>query len=272
MTQLERIAPPDPIVARVEQARALLAEARDATDAKKVADLARAAEVYMKRQKLSEEVIASATAVKVDVMTLMGEMLKATEKNTGAAGRGEKGAKRGSLVEPPIETPTLADLGISKKESSDAQTLATLKEEAPELHEQVKAGKATVAKARVEARRQEERVTAPPKLPDPPPHPFVELLSAIHSLSRAMTTAVRGEDEASRRLHDYLAAAGLLDHPPPENKPQFLPLRGVRGLVELAGDTGPKKSDREVRAVYDRASGGFLPPLIARRRRQRGAP
>jgi hypothetical protein len=47
----------------VDKARLLLAEARDATQAKQVADLARAAEVYAKRQKLSEEAIACATSV-----------------------------------------------------------------------------------------------------------------------------------------------------------------------------------------------------------------
>jgi hypothetical protein len=66
----------DLIVLKVDKARALLAEARDAKDAKKVADLARAAEVYARRQKLSEEAIAYATAVKVDTMTLMGRLLR----------------------------------------------------------------------------------------------------------------------------------------------------------------------------------------------------
>ncbi|HJZ58140.1 MAG TPA: hypothetical protein VKE74_24575 [Gemmataceae bacterium] len=113
----------------MDKARLLLAEVRDATDAKKVADLAHAAEVYARRQKLGEECVAYAREVVVDAMTLMGEMLKQTPKAT--AGRPPE---IGSCREPISKPPTLADHGISKKESSEAQVLATVKETNPELH------------------------------------------------------------------------------------------------------------------------------------------
>src|SRR5262245_3579595 len=120
----------DLIVARVDKARLLLAEARDATEAKQVADLARAAEVYAQRQRLSEEAIAYATAVKVDALTLMGEFLKAGPKNNGRPGPGR--GKAGSPAAPAFhQPPTLAELGIRKRESADAQALARLKEQAP---------------------------------------------------------------------------------------------------------------------------------------------
>lgn len=45
----------DLVVMKLDRARSLLAQARDAGDAKVVADLARAAEVYARRQKLSQE-------------------------------------------------------------------------------------------------------------------------------------------------------------------------------------------------------------------------
>ena len=155
--ELVRVEKQDAILARVEKARALLAEARDATDAKKVADLARAAEIYAKRQKLSEEAIASATAIKIEAMALMGEMLKTAEKNTGTAGAGRP-KLGGSQKEPPKDAPpTLADSGITKKESMHAQALAKVKESNPELYEKVRTGKASVAAAHVEARRQEKR-------------------------------------------------------------------------------------------------------------------
>ncbi len=66
----------DLIVLKVDKARLLLVEARDATDAKKVVDIAYAAEVYAKRQKLPDDCIAYATAIKVDAMTMLGEFLK----------------------------------------------------------------------------------------------------------------------------------------------------------------------------------------------------
>lgn len=136
----------DAIIARLAPAVRALAECRNAKDAKRVADIARAAEIYGQRQRLSQEAIAHATAVKIDAMTLMGEMLKATPK--APAGRPAK-EKIGSPAEPiSMAPPTLADLGISKKESSAAQALAKIKEAAPEVHEQVRTGDMSIGKAR----------------------------------------------------------------------------------------------------------------------------
>jgi hypothetical protein len=83
------------------------------------------------------------TAVKIDAMTLMGEMLKAAEKNQGAVP-----GKTGSKGKPVLDTtPTLADLGIGKKESSDAQALADMKQSDPETHEEVRSGKTSIPPA-----------------------------------------------------------------------------------------------------------------------------
>jgi hypothetical protein len=147
----------DIIISRLDKARALLAEARDATDATRVADLARAAKVYARRQKLSDEAIRHARAVKVDAMALMGEFLKEAPKNSGTAGNGRP-PKGGVQTAPPKNsTPTLKDIGIGKKESSDAQALAGLKGGSPELFEKVRQGEISVARARQEVRREEFR-------------------------------------------------------------------------------------------------------------------
>jgi DNA modification methylase len=130
----------DLIVVKVDRARTLLAEARDAGGAKQVADLARAAEVYARRQKLSQEAIGYATAVKVDAMTMMGEFLKAAPKNEGAKGIGTSAVPKKNHT-----PPTLASNGIGKKESADAQALAALKAADPQTHAAVRAGKRTVA-------------------------------------------------------------------------------------------------------------------------------
>ena len=159
----------DLIVVKVERARALLAAARDATDAKQVSDMACAAEVYAKRQHLSEEVIRYATAVKVDAMTLMGEFLQATPKNKGAAAGGKKDGPRGTYLEPRDSNPTLASAGISKKESAEARALADLKKGAPELYEQVRGGQATVSQARAERKRQQRNADAQSEITAPLP-------------------------------------------------------------------------------------------------------
>jgi hypothetical protein len=153
----------DLIVVKVDKARALLAEARNATDAKKVADLAHAVEVYARRQKYADEAIADAYAIKIDARTLMGEFLQAAPKNKGTAGQlkgaGPGRGKTGSTKKvPPVSgPPTLADLGIDRKDSSEAQALATLKKEAPELHEEVRKGQRSTASARSQHRRRQEK-------------------------------------------------------------------------------------------------------------------
>jgi hypothetical protein len=73
-----------------------------------------------------------ATTVKVDALTLMGDCLKRAEKASGGDAqrtrfhKGTESHKRGtgSQTRPVALAPTLADIGITKKESSEAQALA----------------------------------------------------------------------------------------------------------------------------------------------------
>jgi site-specific DNA-methyltransferase (adenine-specific)/site-specific DNA-methyltransferase (cytosine-N4-specific) len=122
--------------------------------------VARAAEVYARRQKLSEEAMAYATEIKVDALTLMGEFLQTAPKNKGAKGRG---SNQHQLRSPNgTAAPTLKDLGISKRESADAQTLATLKVHHPEAHEQVRQGALSVQSAAYQARQHKRQAHVVP--------------------------------------------------------------------------------------------------------------
>ncbi|MBA4192588.1 MAG: hypothetical protein C0467_31860 [Planctomycetaceae bacterium] len=76
--------------------------------------------------------VRQATAIKTDAIALMGEFLHGAEKNRGASAGGEKEGSRGSYREPRDTTPTLAEVGITKKESMNAQTIAALKSSEPE--------------------------------------------------------------------------------------------------------------------------------------------
>jgi hypothetical protein len=181
---------PDPIIAKVEKARLLLAEARDATDAKKIMDFARAAEVYAKRQKLSEEAIATATAIRVDAMTLMGEFLKNAEKRGPEHSRG--GGSKGSQREPlPDAPPTLAEIGITKKESAQSQALAEVKRTEPEVFEKARNGKITVSKAVAALKpvaMTQARIAAVQS--DPTPDQLREILSAAELLCNRVSKTV----------------------------------------------------------------------------------
>lgn len=147
----------DPIAAKIDRARQLLMEARDVGDAKKVADLARAAEVYARRARLGQEAIDYAHAIKVDAERLMGAFLRETERNRGTQLRGRGPVGGTPRVLPKDTTTKLAELGVSKKESARAQLLADLP--APEFAK-VRAGTKTVAQVkrdRKEATRETRR-------------------------------------------------------------------------------------------------------------------
>jgi len=116
-----------------------------------------------------------------------------------------------------------------------------------------------------------------------PPHPFAELKALATRFSRAVTTAMKGEGEAAKRLHDYLSCNGLVDHPAgevidpsriendgrEESALSLIALRGIRKLIALAGQTGRRKTESEIKAIYDAASGGWVPPAVLRRRRMK---
>ena len=117
------------------------------------------AALYSKLQKASQESIAHARAICVDALALMGAMLKEVQKNAGAKGIGTsavtvgnrtKASENSASNEDRAPPPTLADQGITKRQSMNAQALAAAKEKAPDVYEQVRAGKAPVAAARVE--------------------------------------------------------------------------------------------------------------------------
>lgn len=197
----------DFILAKVDAASRLLAEARTATDAKKIADMARAAEVYASRQKASQEVIEYATSIKVDALALMGEMLKVAEKPTGGqpyqknptGARKEPVEPNGTLVPPP----TLADLGISKKESAAAQALADVKEKAPEVYAEVRTGKTSIPEA-IKTNR-----TDPPK-PKKTKCPWSDVAAELSRAASALESMGKIQDEVQEpwKLVESLETAG----------------------------------------------------------------
>lgn len=120
----------DIVLQKLDAARKALAEAKTIQETKRILDVAAAAEILAKRQKLGEEAVQYATAIKVEALAQLGRMLKEMPKNKGTRliGGSEK-YSGGSKVEPPEDIPTLADLGLDKKTSKLAQDIAALPEE-----------------------------------------------------------------------------------------------------------------------------------------------
>lgn len=127
----------DLVVVQLDKARLALSEAKTLQDTKKIIDIATSAEVYAKRQKLSQEAIDYAHDIKIEALAQLGRMLQETDKNEGG-----RPTKTGNGSEPVI--PTLADIGIDKKTSSIAQKLAALPKE---QFEQVRSGHVAVDRA-----------------------------------------------------------------------------------------------------------------------------
>ena len=94
----------------------MLAEVRDAGDAHRLMAKASAAEHYARKAQLGEDAITYAHAIKIDAEVLLGKFLKETEKNTGAKGVGPIAVPDGYRN----ETPTLEELGVTKKLSAEA--------------------------------------------------------------------------------------------------------------------------------------------------------
>jgi len=127
----------DLMVVQLDRARTALAEAKTIGETKKIMDMAHAAQIYARRQQLGEEAMAYALAIKIEALRKLGEMLASTPK-------AKPGTKRefGRAERP--NSPTLAELGISRDTSTIAQKLAAM----PDAQfEQVREGVQTVSEA-----------------------------------------------------------------------------------------------------------------------------
>jgi len=111
--------------------------------------LAEVRDAYARKAQLGEDAITYAHAIKIDAEVLLGGFLKETEKNTGAKGVGPIAVPDGYRN----ETPTLEELGVTKKLSAEAQALHTIAEEQPEQVEAIKERKKSVTQVRREAKR-----------------------------------------------------------------------------------------------------------------------
>jgi hypothetical protein len=111
----------DKILLQLGTAHYALAAARSIGDFKKIADVAAAAEIYGRRVKLSQETVDFALEIRLTADRGLGELLARTPKHKGWL-------KRGSAVPESNhgEPSTLAELGITKQFSSQAQKLAAV--------------------------------------------------------------------------------------------------------------------------------------------------
>jgi hypothetical protein len=143
----------DLVIVKLDCAKQALGEAKTIQQTKKILDIACAAEIYAKRQQLSEDAITYAGAIKIEALRQLGGLLKETPKNKGLKGSIVTGSKQEPVRD---HTPTLAALGLDKKVSMIAQQLADLPQA---LFERVREGATSRTQALWEARHPHETNT-----------------------------------------------------------------------------------------------------------------
>ena len=123
------------------RAAVMLAEADTLQKAKELKSLALTAADWAKRKGMGEDAIQHCRSYALEAERKMGKMLLESERATGARGIGKSAVTNGH------RTPTLAEIGVSKKESAAAQQLATAPEE---TFVQIRNGKKTRTQLRRE--------------------------------------------------------------------------------------------------------------------------
>ena len=139
------------MLAILEPAVRMLAEARTIQETKNVLDVAVTAKAYARQKKLGAEAVLYATAIEVEALKQLGNMLKETPRNTGVRMAG-KDVIGSTIIEPPINIPTLAEMGLDKKTSKLAQDVASLPDE---QIEHVKKGDITIHQAQKNVKEKE---------------------------------------------------------------------------------------------------------------------
>jgi N6-adenosine-specific RNA methylase IME4 len=131
------------------KAALMLAEADTIQKAKELKSLALTAADWAKRKGMGEEAIQHCRSYAMRAEIKLGEMLAATSEDRTRETRG--GDRKSKSPEVTLK-PTLSDLGLTKRESSEAQMLAGA---AADKQEDVISGKTTRADVRREKKRKE---------------------------------------------------------------------------------------------------------------------
>lgn len=143
-------------LARLNRVTQLLAEAKTLNDVRQIRDMAEAARAYAKAAKLGGEAVNRAAAIKLKAERRAGELLKETQKHP--AGRPSQNPSAVGRDLPP----KLDGLGITYRQSSDWQALASVDEATFEaiVDEAVDAGKVSTAGVVEKARKHQAKQDA----------------------------------------------------------------------------------------------------------------
>ena len=157
----------------IEKAALLLVEADTIQKCVELKSLFLTSADWARRKGMGESIIKTAHSYAIQAEVKMGEILAATKRAKGTRGQLKGNPLGGTPMVPPKkdkDAPTLAEIGVSRKEAAAAQFLATLPDE---IKAQVISGdkskiqaKREVKEAKRESRREENRkiITETPEL------------------------------------------------------------------------------------------------------------
>lgn len=155
-------------LAIMERAATMLAEAGTIQKVREFKNLALVASDWARRQKLGKKVIGQAQSYALEAERKLGTMLKATPRAKGGQPH-QKRAKSTCTPAAQVE-PTLAEIGVSRKEAAAARAVATLPtKEFEELRLTVEAGEMSAHEAAKKAQKKakkKKRAAAKTSIPD----------------------------------------------------------------------------------------------------------
>lgn len=196
---------------KYDAARFALQQAVEIDEVKAIRDKAEAMAAYA-RQAKDTEMIQWVTEIKVRAERRAGQMLSEMPKSAGTKGQLHGKSSGGHIVVPPEgSTKTLADLGITKNESSRWQKLAAVDDE--RFEKAVSAAKEVAGEVTTAAMLRIER--EPKATPASKPAPVLEAVSELPK--KEAEAAAEQEDEYTEadalrdqvtELQDMLAVKG----------------------------------------------------------------
>ncbi|MBI4024224.1 MAG: hypothetical protein HY360_04530, partial [Verrucomicrobia bacterium] len=136
--------------------------------AKEHRDMAIIAGEWAKRKGMGEEAIQHCRSYAFEAERKIGEMLAQTERAKGSMGqlKGKDSSGGISMLPPENNAPTLADFGLTKRESAEAQKLAAMPQD---VFESVRDGEVTFSAAMKELRAAEIAAASLGRLSNPVP-------------------------------------------------------------------------------------------------------
>ena len=193
---------------KYETARTALAEAHRVDEVKNIRDKAEAMAAYA-RQAKDSELIQYATEIKVRAERRCGELLARTEKNKGVAAGGERDAA-GRTMRPADATPTLAQMGLTKDESSRYQQLAAMP--ADHFETAVATAKATAGEVTTAFMLREAKRVPAKKMTQADQRRLQDLNAAkargtsmLSTYARLLLQALRAQSEFTQQERELLA-------------------------------------------------------------------